>query len=155
MSDSLAGKRVLILGFGRQGKALARWLPTLGAEVTVSDKRDAGAMADDLLDFLGEPVTFALGGHPPALLAETDVLCVSGGVPTDLPIVQAALQARIPVTNDAILFLERCPALVIGITGSAGKTTTTTLVGEMCKADGRTTWVGGTSATSCWTIWPI
>lgn len=143
MDKSLADKRVLVLGFARQGQALARWLPTRGASVTVSDKRDAGELADELLDFLMEPVSFALGGHPIELLDETDILCLSGGVPTDLPIVQAAFQRGMPVVNDAVLFLERCPALVIGITGSAGKTTTTTLVGKMCEADGRKTWVGG------------
>jgi UDP-N-acetylmuramoylalanine--D-glutamate ligase len=140
---TLHEKRVLVLGFGRQGKALAHWLPSQGAHVTISDKRDMGEIADDLMEILGLPVSFALGGHPVDLLQETDILCISGGVPTDLPIVQAALEHGIAVVNDAILFLERCPALVIGITGSAGKTTTTTLVGKMCQADGRKTWVGG------------
>jgi UDP-N-acetylmuramoylalanine--D-glutamate ligase len=143
MSDSLQGKNVVVLGFARQGKALARWLPEQGAKVTVSDKRDAGQLADDFLDFLTSPVSFALGGHPVELLDDADMLCISGGVPLDLPIVQEAYRREIEVTNDATLFLERCPALVIGITGSAGKTTTTTLVGNMCKADGRKTWVGG------------
>jgi UDP-N-acetylmuramoylalanine--D-glutamate ligase len=71
------------------------------------------------------------------------MVCVSGGVPFELPLIQAAYQREIPITNDAILFLERCPAKVIGITGSAGKTTTTTLTGEMCKQAGIKTWVGG------------
>lgn len=143
MDDSLKGKNVVVLGFARQGKALARWLPEQGANVTVSDKRDAGQMADDLLEFLMAPVSFALGSHSLDLLEGTDILCVSGGVPLALPIVQEALNRGIEVTNDAALFLERCPALVIGITGSAGKTTTTTLLGEMCRKDGRKTWVGG------------
>lgn len=142
-SLSLKGKHAVILGFARQGKALARWLPTQGAKVTVSDMRDAGALADDLLDFLGEPLSFALGGHPLELLDSADLLCISGGVPIDLPIVQQALLRGITVTNDAILFMERCPSPVIGITGSAGKTTTTMLVGKMCQAQGFTTWIGG------------
>lgn len=139
----LKGKRVLVLGIARQGKALARWLPTQGAQVTLSDNRDAGALADDLLDLLGFDVSYALGGHPIELLNETDMVCVSGGVPLELPIVQAAMQRSIPITNDAVLFLERCPAMVIGVTGSAGKTTTTTLIARMCEADGRKTWLGG------------
>jgi UDP-N-acetylmuramoylalanine--D-glutamate ligase len=143
MDEALNGKHVLVLGFGRQGKSLVRWLPKQGAKVTLSDRRNMGELADDLLDFLDEPVSFALGGHPLELLEGTDILCVSGGVPIDLPIVQAAIEHGIPVVNDAILFLERCPAQVIGITGSAGKTTTTTLVGKMCQADRRKTWVGG------------
>ncbi len=139
----LKGKRVLVIGMGRQGKALAHWLPSQGAQVTLSDSRDAGALADDLLDLLEYDVRYALGGHPIELLNETDMLCVSGGVPLEIPIVQAALQRGIRVTNDAVLFLERCPAMVIGITGSAGKTTTTTLIGKMAEADGRKTWIGG------------
>src|SRR5579859_3141421 len=128
-TDPLRGKRALVLGFARQGQALARWLPTVGAQVIVSDKADFGDLADALLDFLEAPIRFALGGHPVELLDEADVLCVSGGVPLDLPIVVAAHERDMTVTNDAQLFLERCPVPVIGITGSAGKTTTTTLVG--------------------------
>jgi UDP-N-acetylmuramoylalanine--D-glutamate ligase len=89
------------------------------------------------------PVDFVLGKHPKRLLEGTDLLCLSGGVPLYAPIVVAAQKRGIPLSNDAQLFLERCPAPVIGITGSAGKTTTTALVGEMCQAAGLTTWVGG------------
>lgn len=141
--DNLNNKTAVILGFARQGQALARWLPTVGAKVIVSDAKDFGALADVLLDFIQLPIEYALGGHPVALLEDCDLLCVSGGVPLDLPIIQEAARRGIRITNDAQLFLERSPAPVIGITGSAGKTTTTTLVGEMCKAAGRGTWVGG------------
>lgn len=141
---NLQNKNVVILGLGRQGKALAHWLPNYGANVTVSDLRDAGELADDILEFLlYDNVRFALGSHPIELLDQADMLCVSGGVPLTIPIVQAAYERDVRVTNDAILFLERCPAPVIGITGSAGKTTTTALVGEMCKQAGKKTWVGG------------
>ncbi len=142
-TDPLEGKTAVVLGFARQGQALARWLPTVGASVIVSDSKDFGELADAMLDFLGSPITYALGGHPLELLDEADVLCLSGGVPPTLPICMAAIERRIPLTNDAQLFMERCQAPVIGITGSAGKTTTTTLVGQMCEAADRTTWVGG------------
>jgi UDP-N-acetylmuramoylalanine--D-glutamate ligase len=140
----LAGKHIVVIGIARQGKALGRWLPRQGATVILSDKRNAGDLADDLMDFIMEPnIRFALGGNPVELLDEADMLCVSGGVPLDIPIVQAALARGIPVLNDALLFMAACPAKIIGITGSAGKTTTTTLVGEMCKKAGFRTWVGG------------
>src|SRR5260221_1897815 len=142
-TDPLNGKTAVILGFARQGQALARWLPTVGARVVVSDTRNFGDLADSLLDFLDTDVTYALGGHPLELLDSADVLCLSGGVSPELPICIAAVQRGIPLTNDAQLYLERCPAPVIGITGSAGKTTTTTLVGQMCEASTRRTWVGG------------
>ncbi len=149
MTDPLSGQHVVVLGLARQGKALGRWLPTLGARVTLSDARRADQLANDVAEFAGSPVQFALGGHPLELLDDCQVLCVSGGVPLDLPIVQEALRRGLRVTNDAQLFLERCPAPVVAITGSAGKTTTTSLVGEMSRlraadpgAKGRS-WVGG------------
>ena len=137
---ALHGKRVVVLGFARQGRALARWLPAQGAAVVVSDLSSADALGD-LSAFAG--VEFVLGEHPESLLDGADLLCISGGVPLELDIVQAALRRGIPLTNDAQLFLERCPAPVIGITGSAGKTTTTTLAGEMLRRAGFRTWVGG------------
>ncbi len=141
--DWLAGRHVLVLGIARQGKALARWLPQVGAHVTLSDSRPADALAGALADLAGYPIQYALSGHPLELLDMCDMVCVSGGVPLTLPIVQEAFRRGIRVTNDAQLFLERCPAPVLGITGSAGKTTTTALVGAMCRAAGWQTHVGG------------
>ncbi len=134
---------VVILGLARQGTALARFLVQAGAEVTVSDLRDEAALADRLAELADLPIRYVLGEHPPTLLDGADLLCLSGGVPVDAPIVVEARRRSIPLSNDAQLFLERCPAPVIGITGSAGKTTTTALVGEMCRAAGLRTWVGG------------
>ena len=139
--DPLHRKRVVVLGFGRQGRALARWLPTVGAQVVVSDLFTFDHHNGDMAAYAN--VEFVLGGHPESLLDDADLMCISGGVSLALPIVQSAIQRGIPLSNDAQLFLERCPASVIGITGSAGKTTTTTLVGEMLHQSGRKTWVGG------------
>ncbi|MBI5958073.1 MAG: UDP-N-acetylmuramoyl-L-alanine--D-glutamate ligase [Chloroflexi bacterium] len=141
--DPLSGQHVVVLGAARQGKALGRWLPSTGARVTITDLRSAEQLAADLAEFADSPVQWALGGHPLTLLDGCDVLCVSGGVPLTIPIVQEAHRRGIRVTNDAQLFLERCPAPVLAITGSAGKTTTTSLVGEMGRASGRRTWIGG------------
>ena len=133
----------MVLGLARQGVALARFLARAGAEVVVSDLRDESALAEQMAALDDLPIRYVLGGHPKRLLDGADLLCLSGGVPLDAPIVVAARARSIPLSNDAQLFLERCPAPVIGITGSAGKTTTTALVGEMCRAAGFTTWVGG------------
>ena len=154
--DVLADKQIVILGLARQGTALARFLVQAGADVTVSDLRDEAALADRLAALADLPIRYVLGEHPLSLLDGTDLLCLSGGVPLEKPIVVEARKRGIPLSNDAQLFLERCPAPVIGITGSAGKTTTTALVGEMChiafsspplggKEGGRrrTVWVGG------------
>lgn len=139
--DFLQGKRVLVLGYGRQGRALARWLPTRGASVTVSDRQPVEPRLDELPP--GARVEFVSGDHSPDLLDETDLVCLSGGVPLDAPLAREARRRGIPLTNDAQLFMERCPAPVIGITGSAGKTTTTSLVAAMLGAAGRQVWTGG------------
>ena len=146
MSNSqfvIRNSRVVILGLARQGTALARFLVQAGAGVTISDLRAEEELSDSLAELDGLPVRYVLGGHPSSLLDRADLVCLSGGVPLDAPIVVEAQRQDIPLSNDAQLFLERCPAPVIGITGSAGKTTTTALVGEMCRAAGFRTWVGG------------
>ncbi|MCB0100917.1 MAG: UDP-N-acetylmuramoyl-L-alanine--D-glutamate ligase [Anaerolineales bacterium] len=126
-------KHVLILGAARQGLALARWLARHGANVTLNDSRreeDLVAAKQSLADV---NVAWAVGGHPLELLDNSEVLCLSGGVPLTLPIVEEAVKRGIPLTNDSQIFMEVVPCKTIGITGSAGKTTTTTLVGEMAK----------------------
>jgi len=153
MSDPLYGKTVVVLGFARQGRALARWLPTVGARVIVSDTRSLDQLKLAPGDF--SRVEFVLGGHPISLLEGCDLLCISGGVPLEQEIVQMALRYGVPLTNDAQLFMERCPAPVIGITGSAGKTTTTTLVGEMFKKAGHRTFVGGNIGDVLLNVLPI
>jgi UDP-N-acetylmuramoylalanine--D-glutamate ligase len=139
--DPLHHKRVAILGFARQGKALARWLPTVGALPVVSDTRSAEQLHINPADY--PHVEFLFSDPQTQLPPNIDVLCVSGGVPLETPMIQDAYARGVRVTNDAQLFLERCPAPVAGITGSAGKTTTTTLVGEIIKRAGFTTYVGG------------
>ena len=137
-------KSAVVLGAARQGLALARYLAARGARIVLSDMKadvDVSALA-------GLPgVLYALGGHPLSLLDDCDMLYLSGGVPIDLPIVIEARRRGIPLSNDAQLFFEVCPAPILGITGSAGKTTTTTLVGEMLKAHVN---AGGVSPTRVW-----
>ncbi|MFP4395246.1 MAG: UDP-N-acetylmuramoyl-L-alanine--D-glutamate ligase, partial [Anaerolineales bacterium] len=136
---------VVILGLARQGAALARFFAARGAEVTISDIRPADKLeaAMAALEEEGLSLRYVLGEHPPELLDDCDLLCLSGGIPLDLPIVAAARARGISLSNDAQEFVARCPAPIVGITGSAGKTTTTTLVGKMLEAEGFTTWVGG------------
>ncbi len=128
-------RRVTILGFARQGMALARHLVARGARVTLSDMKPAAALSAEMAALQGLPIRYALGGHPASLLDQCDLLCLSGGVPIDLPIVLEARRRAVPLSNDSQIFFDICPASIIGITGSAGKTTTTTLVGEMLQAE--------------------
>lgn len=127
-------KRILILGAARQGLALARWLSSRASSVTLNDARPAEALSSAQASLSKANVKWVTGSHPIELLDDIDLLCVSGGVPLDLPIVQEALKRDIPLSNDSQIFMEVVPCKTIGITGSAGKTTTTTLVGEMAKA---------------------
>lgn len=143
MSDPLNGKTVLILGLARQGTALARWLVEIGARVIVSDMRPQEKLDEPLRELKGLEIEYVLGEHPLKLLDFVDVICISGGVPLTIPIIVEAQKRGIPLTNDSQIFLERAPCHVIGITGSAGKTTTTTLVGKMIDASGQVAWVGG------------
>jgi len=137
-------RRVLILGAARQGAALARWLAKRGSHVTLSDARGEEQLTSVRASLANLPIRWALGGHPLELLDDCDLLCVSGGVPLNLPIVIEANRRGIPVSNDTQIFMEAVPCKTIGITGSAGKTTTTTLVGRMAKeAFGASAFVGG------------
>src|SRR5687768_13762522 len=133
MKTNWKDTRVLVLGAARQGLALARWLSLHGAKVTLSDVRSADELRVARESLAEYPINWALGGHPLELLDSTDMLCLSGGVPLTLPIVAEAMKRGIPLSNDSQIFMEVAPCKTIGITGSAGKTTTTTLVGNMAK----------------------
>jgi UDP-N-acetylmuramoylalanine--D-glutamate ligase len=141
--DALHGKRLLILGLARQGKALARFALAAGAQVIVSDLRSAEQLSATMAELADLPITYVLGEHPLSLLDNCDLIALSGSVSVDAPLVQEARARHIPLTNDALEFMRRVPATVMGITGSAGKTTTTALAGAIGEAAGHTTWVGG------------
>jgi UDP-N-acetylmuramoylalanine--D-glutamate ligase len=146
------GKHVVILGAARQGIALARFLTGRGAQVTLSDLRPLDQLQEAVKALEGLPIRWAPGGHPLALLDQADVICPSGGVPLEIPLLVEARRRGIPLSNDSQIFLENAHGVVIGVTGSAGKTTTTTLIGRMVEAaqasrrdeNGRPhAWVGG------------
>ena len=141
--DEFVGKRLVILGLARQGKALARFASEQGAEVVVSDLGSAENHAKNIEELAHFNIDFVLGEHPLSLLDGTDYVAISGAVPADAPFVNAARARGITITNDSQEFLRRSPAPVVGITGSAGKSTTTSLLGEMCRASGTPTFVGG------------
>ncbi|MDH5508482.1 MAG: UDP-N-acetylmuramoyl-L-alanine--D-glutamate ligase, partial [Anaerolineae bacterium] len=127
-------ERVVIVGVARQGTALAQYLAGLGARVVLTDRRSAADLGSPRAALAGLPIDWELGGHPLSLLDGADWLCPSGGVPLTIPLVVAAQERGIPLTNDSQVFIAAAPCPVVGITGSAGKTTTTTLVGRMAAA---------------------
>jgi UDP-N-acetylmuramoylalanine--D-glutamate ligase len=140
------GKRIVIIGAARQGTALARYMLGQGALVTLNDRQTAEQLQPVIDSFAGQPLKWVLGEHPLTLLDNADMLFISGGVPNNLSIVRSALERGIPVSNDSQVFMENVKAPVVGITGSAGKTTTTALFGRIAEAEVRApskAWVGG------------
>lgn len=145
-AGSYDGARVLVLGLGREGRAVTRVLASEGAHVTVSDRRDRAALHDEIhgLDDLAMPVRFILGDpDPAALLGACDLLVLSPGVDKRLPLVREAMRRGIPLSSETALFTACCRAPIVGVTGSAGKTTTTTLIGQMLGRGTRPVFVGG------------
>jgi UDP-N-acetylmuramoylalanine--D-glutamate ligase len=135
---------VTVVGLAREGIALIQYLNEQGARITVSDSKTEAALAPSLAQIKGIPASLSLGAHAPEDFRQADVIFISAGIPTDLPPLVEARQLGIPISSITRLFLELCPAPIIGITGSSGKTTTTTLIGELLKAQGgRQVIVGG------------
>jgi len=147
--DKWEGKRVLMIGAARQGVALTQYLAKQGAEVILNDRRPEEELVETRQKLAEWDFTWVTGSHPIDILDDIDIVCLSGGIPMGLPIVQSAIQRNIPLSNDSQIFLEAAPCPVIGITGSAGKTTTTALVGEIAKRhfefkkQDNQVWVGG------------
>jgi len=149
MKTDYSGKNVIVIGAARQGLAISRFLAARRAHVVLTDSRPAADLAAESAALADLPVEFAFGGHPESLLEGADLICVSGGVPLSIPFLVAARNRGIPLSNDSQIFIDECPATVIGITGSAGKSTTTALVGLMAqkhfemKNSNHHAWVGG------------
>lgn len=141
-----SARHILIIGAARQGQALARYLSKEGASVILNDRRSPEDLSEIVNSFKSTSVKCFFGSHPLELLDGIDLVCLSGGIPLTLPIVQEAEKRGLPLANDSQIFMEVVKTPVIGITGSAGKTTTTTLLGRMAEAavtKDRRAWVGG------------
>ena len=149
--QEFSNKKIVILGLARQGVSLARFFVAAGADVVVSDVASEDKLTDELAAVANLPLTFVLGEHPTSLLDLCDLLCLSGGVPPQIALVQTAIERGIPLTNDSLLTLQLASEFGLGptiaTTGSSGKTTTTTLVGEMLAESGKTVHVGGNIGT--------
>lgn len=149
MKTNYSGKKVIVVGAARQGLAISRYLSGKNAQVVLTDSRSAEELASEKAALVDFPMEFAFGGHPESLLEGADLVCVSGGVPLTIPFLVSARNQGIKLSNDSQIFLEECPATVVGITGSAGKSTTTALVGLMAqkhfevKNSNHRAWVGG------------
>jgi UDP-N-acetylmuramoylalanine--D-glutamate ligase len=138
----LKNKNVLVVGLGQSGLAAARFLKERGARVTVSDARPATLIAE-LGQLLDEGFMVESGGHGLLTFRRQDLIVVSPGVPFDVPELKQVRAMGAHIIGELELGAEFLLGEVVAITGSNGKTTTTTLMGEILKAAGRPTLVGG------------
>src|SRR5687768_15081697 len=144
MTD-VRNKRVTVAGLGRFGGGIAvtRWLVEQGAaSVLVTDKDPADKLAESVRKLEGLPVEFRLGEHREADFAGADLVVTSPALPPTNKYLQAAKDAGVPVTTEIRLFVERCPATILGVTGTKGKSTTSTLLHRMLSARYKA-WLGG------------
>jgi UDP-N-acetylmuramoylalanine--D-glutamate ligase len=141
--DRILGKRISVLGMARSGVSCAKLLKKIGAEVFVSDIKGKELLTLKINQLKELGIDFETGGHTPKAILGKDFMVVSPGIPLDIPIVNQAENLGIPVFSEIEVAFWLTDAKIIGITGSNGKTTTVTLVGEILKEDKRECRVGG------------
>jgi UDP-N-acetylmuramoylalanine--D-glutamate ligase len=133
----------MVIGLAREGLDLTRFLTLHGASVLVTDQKPADQLGAAIGQMAGLDVTYRLGGHSLRDLDGIEVVYASPGVPPEHPLLQAARAEKIQQSSLVELFFELCPAPILGVTGSAGKSTTTSLLGDIFSAAGREVFVGG------------
>ncbi len=148
MQGAWKGKRVLIFGLGQfatgSGVSAALFFAAQGARVTVTDMKTADKMATTVRQLTGRRnVELVLGRHRKSDFVRADLIVRNPGVPWHSPYLELAARRKIPVVSDVTVFLDACPAPVVGITGTRGKSTTSALTAAMLTASGYRTWLGG------------
>jgi UDP-N-acetylmuramoylalanine--D-glutamate ligase len=140
-------KRVLVVGLGKSGVASALFLKSKGARVTVSDTKPQDQLKDEIPVLLDQGIAVETGGHGERTFGDQDLIVVSPGVPTDAPPLVQARALGGNLIGEIELASQFFPGPIVAITGSNGKTTTTTLTGEVITAGGFRTAVGGNIGT--------
>jgi UDP-N-acetylmuramoylalanine--D-glutamate ligase len=143
----LNGKRVLVVGLGKSGVASALFLKARGAQVTVSDTKSGDELRNEIPVLLDHGITVETGGHGDRTFRGQDLIVVSPGVPIDAPPLVQARALGESVIGEIELAARFLPGPIVAITGSNGKTTTTTLTGEIIASAGFSTLVGGNIGT--------
>ncbi len=146
MKQDFKGQRIVVIGAGLSGQALVRFLLERGASVALSDQRTAERIPgiEQLQDL---PVRLDLGGHNLELFEQADLIAVSPGVPLNCEPLKLAASLHIPLLGEIELAAREIERPIIGITGTNGKSTTTSLVGEVFRAWGKKVFVGGNLGT--------
>lgn len=140
--------RALVVGLGRSGRAAASWLNSRGLSVRVSTAEPEETIAPDTLaEFARRGITIEAGGHRPETFMDVDSIILSPGVDPRMELLTAARQRRIPVVGETALALACCPVPALGISGTNGKSTVTTLMGDILHKSGKKIFVGGNLGT--------
>lgn len=139
----IAAKKAVVLGAGVSGVTVAKALRRVQADVTLVDGKEAEQLPLQVLNLANEGIHLQLGAEAEECLEDADFLVVSPGIPLKAAYVGKAQQRGIPVVSEVEIAYQLCKAPMLAITGTNGKTTTTTLLGEMIKASGFKTAVGG------------
>jgi len=142
LSVDFKGKKVVVIGLARSGVAAAQELAKLGAKVTASDLKSRGEIKE-IQELEQNGIKVVTGGHPISLLEDCHLIVVSPGVPSDLEILEEARRRDISVISELELGFWFCKAPIIAVTGTNGKTTTTTLIWEILKNDSKNVAVAG------------
>lgn len=139
----LKDKKVLVVGLAKTGVACAKFLASKGARVTVTDMRSETALAGQLTELAGLAITMELEQHNETSFLNSDLIVTSPGVPMDLPQLVLAQQTGVEIISEIELASRFIDVPLVAITGTNGKTTTTTLLGAIFKHNGYHTFVGG------------
>ncbi|MFQ6041760.1 MAG: UDP-N-acetylmuramoyl-L-alanine--D-glutamate ligase [Candidatus Poribacteria bacterium] len=126
-------KNVSIIGLARSGVALAKLLDDKGARVLVSDLKKEDELRESLAELQGRDIEYLLGGHDERCIEKAELIVVSPAVPLDIPILKAAKALGIPVLGELEIACRLCQAPIIAVTGTKGKSTTTTLIGDILR----------------------
>ena len=138
----LKNKKVLVVGLAKTGVACARFLAVKGARVTVTDMRGEAALATQLSGLAEFAITMELERHDEATFLSSDLIVASPGVPMDLPQLVAAQRAGVEIISEIELASRFIDVPMAAITGTNGKTTTTTILGAIFKHNGYHTYAG-------------
>lgn len=141
------GKRVLVVGLGKSGVASALFLKARGARVTVSDTRTEQQLHQEIPTLLDRGIAIETGGHGERTFRDQDLIVVSPGVPTDVAPLARARSLGLPVIGEIELASRFLKGRIVAITGSNGKTTTTTLCGDLIAGASQRVLVGGNIGT--------
>ena len=139
----LQGKKVLVIGMGRAGTAAAKLLEIKEAKVSITDRREKEELRETFRELEGRGIRIETGGHPLELLEDRELIVASPGVSPNIPLLERAKEKIIPIIGELELASSFLKIPIVAVTGTNGKTTTTTLIGKILKEEGKRVAVAG------------